>query len=162
LTLLLDPAAPTLFFDAFALRRGAGFRLAPRFGLLSGLSHQSDQALARISAVLLLGAEPAGIDDKGSLPGNPAAADAQQPPANILGQGSGIDDVESQLDRSRHAIDILAAWSGGPDEFFLDFVLIQRNVFIHLNHSQRIAVVLPQSGPRQSYGGQIEELLFAK
>ena len=81
----------------------------PRFRLLRGFSHKRDQTLARVPAVLFLGAKTARIDDENSIPGNPAAAQSQQAPANIFRQGSRAGDIESKLDGGRHTIDILAA-----------------------------------------------------
>jgi hypothetical protein len=57
-TLLLDTAAPAFFFDALAPGCSGGSCFAPRFGFFSGPSHQTDQALAGIPAVLVPGAKP--------------------------------------------------------------------------------------------------------
>jgi len=106
------------------------------FGFFCRLFHQLDQPLAGVLAVFFLGAKPPRIDNENAVSGDPAAAQAQKPPANILGQRSRIDDIESQLDRGRYAVDVLAAGAGGSDEILLDFVFIQSNVLIYPNHSE--------------------------
>ena len=61
---VFDLAAAMFALQPPFLRRQRGLCLFPEFGPLGGLADQTHEAGNRILAVLLLGAEPPGIDDK--------------------------------------------------------------------------------------------------
>jgi len=67
---VFNPAAAMFVLQPPFLRRQCGLRFFPKFGSLGSLADQPHEAGNRILAVLLLGAEPPGIDDKITILGN--------------------------------------------------------------------------------------------
>src|SRR5690606_34304345 len=80
------------------------------------------QTLARVLAVALLGAEALGGDHQHALRGHPPVAARKQALAHRLRQRWRAGDVEAQLDRRRHLVDVLAAGTRRADETLHDLV----------------------------------------
>src|SRR5690606_5763315 len=127
-TAALDLATLALALDP-ALLRGAGGagRDAPLRHRQAG-GNEGRQALARILAVALLGAEALRIDHQHAVVGQAPVAPCQQPLAQGLGQGRGTGDVEPQLDGGGNLVDVLPAGAAGAHEPLDDLRLRDRQV----------------------------------
>lgn len=68
---VFDPAPAMFALQPPFLRRQRGLCLFPEFGPLGSVADQTHEAGNRILAVLLLGAEPPGINDKITFLGHP-------------------------------------------------------------------------------------------
>lgn len=78
--------------------------------------------------IALLAAEPFGVDDDVTAPGQLIAGQLLQPATDIRWQGLGTVHVKTQLDRRRHLVDVLPPRAGGQNEFKTDVFFIDRQV----------------------------------
>ena len=96
--------------------------------------NQLIQAFHRIDTIALLGAKTPGFDDNDARSSCTISRQPKQPFFNIRIEGSGTEDVKTELDRCRHFIDVLATGTRGSDKFYFDFFRLDseiRSVFIH-------------------------------
>ena len=77
---------------------------------------------AGVGAVLLLRAEPAGLDDDDAVLGGALAGDLYDARPHALRQAFGVARVETQLHCGRDLVDVLAARAGRADEVLLEVV----------------------------------------
>jgi hypothetical protein len=99
-----------------------------------GAADQRDQAVERVLAVALLGAEAAGGDHDDAVLGQAAAGEARRPLAHLRRQGRGTGEVEAQLHRGRELVDVLSAGAGGADKAFLDLAVIEDHIAYYRYH----------------------------
>jgi hypothetical protein len=113
-----------LILKAALLRPFRRVRLDPLFGRAGCLPDQRLEAAQSHPAVALLRTRLARLDDEDSVFRDTPARKLDQTLADRVRQGRRVSDVETQLDRRRHFIDILAAWPGCANEAELQFALV--------------------------------------
>src|SRR3989440_10848428 len=105
------PHAAFVMEPALARPRRGRARLARRGGD-AGRADELDQALLRIAAVPLLGAVAARDDQDRALRGEPSTAQGAQPGLDATRERRTALEIEAQLRRGRHLVDVLAAGTG--------------------------------------------------
>src|SRR5262245_27699401 len=118
----LDPRSPALLFEAALLRRAGRLRSLPLPGPRGRLTEEPLEPLARRGAVLRLRAVRAAVDEEYAVGAHPSSGEAGESRLDLLRKGGGRD-IEPQLDRRRHLVDVLSAGPGGADEALRDQVL---------------------------------------
>src|SRR5690606_11572982 len=122
----LDLAALALALQAPLLRGAGGAgRDAPLWHRQAG-GNERRQALARILAVALLGAEALRVDHQHAVVGQPPVAPRQQARTQRLWQRRRAGDVEPQLDGAGNLVDVLPAGAAGAHEALDDLRLRDR------------------------------------
>ena len=96
-------------------------------GPLAGLVDQQGQAVQGVLPVLLLGPEPAGLNEKDTLFGESLSGKASETPLDLVREGRGSAHVESQSDCSGDLVDVLTSGPGGPEELELKLL----GVYLH-------------------------------
>src|SRR5262245_46824824 len=64
-----------------------------------------------------------GVDHEHALAGEPAAGEAFEPRAHVVGKARRAAHVEAQLNRARKLVDVLPARAGGASEVLLELAL---------------------------------------
>src|SRR5947207_12969212 len=109
------PHAALVIEPALARPRRGPARLA-RLGGDEGAADELDQALLRIAAVPLLRAVAARDDQDRALRGEPSTAQGAQPCLDATRERRTALEIEAQLRRGGHLVDVLAAGTGGAHE----------------------------------------------
>src|SRR5690606_33441500 len=115
------------------------FRAEGRFGRAPGLLHlasaanQLGQALQGILAILFLGAVLLRLDDDHPVGGDAAVAQRQQAFLVERRQRRGTD-IEAQMQRAGHLVDVLPAGALGTDRAQLDFAVGQFDGIGNVQH----------------------------
>ena len=134
-TLPFHTAAKAFFTQPAFLRLNRRYGFPPMTDGFRCFSDPSNQPVLCIPAVLLPGAETIRIDDQYPLTGDSLPGEPDQPLAYLLGKRSGVADIETQLHRGRHLVDVLPAGAGRPDESLPDLVLVELDGARHADHS---------------------------
>lgn len=95
--------------------------------------HESDEARTRSHAILCLCTMLPTIDDQHPVRRHPGSGQRDQPCLDVGRQRRGAD-IEAQFDRGRYLVHVLAAWSRGTDETFLDVALIEEDGVADSDH----------------------------
>ena len=125
----------------------AAFRIEPAFLRFSGgprfpagrngfrrFPDQCDQTNLRVLAVPLLRSEPPGLDDQHPCDAHPPPRQPDEALPHVIGQRPGIPDIEPELDRRRHLVDVLPPGPRGPTEPFQDLAFVEGDRFGHADH----------------------------
>src|SRR6266566_3233703 len=78
---------------------------------------------SRVLAVARLGAMAVGVDHEYAVAGEPAAGEAFEPRAHVVGKALGAAHVEAQLNGARKLVDVLSAGARGANEVLLELAL---------------------------------------
>src|SRR5215831_17116698 len=123
----LDVAAALLAFETALFRRmrrlGRPTWRRPHHRLFQ----QLDQALDRVRAIALLGAETLRLDHDHAVLGHALAGEPGKARRRVMRQRDAAC-IETQLRRGRDLVDVLPAGSGGADEADLDVVLVEEEI----------------------------------
>src|SRR5262249_26007529 len=104
-------------------RRGRGLGRPARTRRHRSAADQFDETRARVLAVARLGAMAVGVDHEHAFAGEPAAGEAFEPRAHVLGKARRVAHVEAKLNGARKLVDVLSAGARGADEALLELVL---------------------------------------
>jgi hypothetical protein len=135
---VFDPGAAMFAFQPSFLGRQRGLGLFADFGPLGCLADQAYQAGNSVPAVLFLGAEPTGIDDKTAFFGHTLSGQTGKAVPNLFGERRGMGHIERELHGRGNLIDILTARARGADELLVNFFLTDRDRASNPNHVFRI------------------------
>src|SRR5262249_17960777 len=124
---LLDRGAPRLGLQAPALGRSTGSGGPARGRRRDGAAGQLGPSIQRIPAAALLRAVARGGDDEDAVAGQPAAREPLGALAHSGRQRGRMAQVETQLHRRRHLVDILAARAGGANKTLLDLAFVEQD-----------------------------------
>jgi len=102
---------------------------------LGCLADQTHQPGNSVLAVLFLGPEPPGIDDKMTLFGHAFSGQTGKAVPNLFGNGRGMSNIEAELHGRGNFIYILTAGTGSADELLMNFFLIDRDRAGNSNHA---------------------------
>lgn len=106
--------AALLFAGEAPLLRGAGrFGCLAQFGGFGRGADKLGQTQARIGTIACLGAETLGVDHEYAFLVDAASRQDDKAAFCRFGEGSGMCDIEAQLNGSRNLVDILTAGSRG-------------------------------------------------
>src|SRR3546814_645003 len=119
----LDVTAFALGVEAALLRRPRGLGGDPLLRRMQTRFDEVRQSLARVLAVALLGAEALRAEHQHAVAGDAPIAPGQQAFAHRFRQRRRIGDVEAQLHRRGHLVDVLPARTRRTHEAFDDFLL---------------------------------------
>ncbi len=106
---MFDLTAAMLALQPPFLRRRRGLCPFSDLGPLGCLADQIHQTGNGVSAVLFLGEEPPGIDDKKTFLGHTLSGQTGKSFPNVLGKGGGMGHIEAKLHGRGDLIDILPA-----------------------------------------------------
>src|SRR6266404_7773702 len=109
----LDGGAALLRFQPPLARAGGRLGRPARTRRHRGALDQVHETLARVLAVARLGAMAVGVDHKYAVAGEPAASEAFESRAHVVGKARRAAHVEAQLDGARKLVDFLFDWAGG-------------------------------------------------
>src|SRR5262249_15323113 len=112
----LDRGAALLGLQALLARAGGRLGRAARNRRHRGALDQVHETLARVLAVARLGAMAVGVDHEHALAGEPAAGEAFEPGAHVVGKARRAAHVEAQLNPARKLVDVLPARAPGAGE----------------------------------------------
>src|SRR5262249_22952470 len=118
-----DGGAALLGLQALLARAGGRLGRAARNGRHRGAPDQVHETFARVLAIARLGAMAVGVDHEHALAREPAAGEAFEPRAHVVGKARRAAHVEAKLNRARKLVDVLPARAGGADEVLLEFAL---------------------------------------
>src|SRR5262249_2365310 len=116
----LDRGAALLGLQALLARAGGRLGRPARNGRHRGALDQVHETFARVLAVARLGAMAVGVDHEHALAGEPAAGEAFEPRAHVVGKARRAAHVEAQLNRARELVDVLPARARGANEVLLE------------------------------------------
>src|SRR6202008_931703 len=119
----LDGGAAFLRFESARARARGRLGRPARNGRHRGALDQVHETLARVLAVARLGAMAVGVDHEYAVAGEPAAGEAFEPRAHVVGKARRAAHVEAKLDRARKLVDVLSAGARGADEVLLELAL---------------------------------------
>jgi len=120
-------SAPHLCSNPPLVRASRRLCLAPPLQTHRGLREHLPQPLARGVSVGRLRPVLAALDHQHAIAGHPAAGQRRKPLLDVRRQrGSG--NVDAQFDCGRHFVHVLAAWTGGTHEPFLDLRLVNSDL----------------------------------
>ncbi len=114
-----------------------GFRLLPFLWLLCRSAQKSGESLESVLAVFELGTISARLEHQDAIARYFLSRELAQPFPNLLRQGLRFPDVEVELNRRGHFVDMLAAGSAGADEAQLDLPLIDLEPGSDLYHTYK-------------------------
>src|ERR1700722_11775590 len=117
--LRLDVAAALLAFETALFRAKRRLGRTPDDRPNHGLAQQFQQAIDRVGAVALLGAETLRVDYDHAVLGHALAGQPVEPHLRIGWQRDPLC-IEPQLRRRRELVDVLSARSGGAHKADLD------------------------------------------
>ena len=86
---------------------------------------------AGVLAVAFLATVALGNDDDDALARQPMPSEPPQSLAHIFRERARARQVEAELHRARHLVDILAAGTGCADKAFLDLAVIEKQVTVN-------------------------------
>src|SRR5262249_32940148 len=118
-----DGGAAFLGLQALLARAGGRLGRPARNGRHRGALDQVHETFARVLAVARLGAMAVGVDHEHALAREPAAGEAFEPRAHVVGKARRAAHVEAQLNRARQLVDVLPARAGGASEVLLELAL---------------------------------------
>lgn len=116
---------------------GSWDSLAPRFGWQGRLANQMDQSLQGVLTILLLGSKSPGLDDQDPRIGHPFSGNGSETPADIIGKRRGPGRIKPKLNSRSDLVDILSAWTRGPNKRLLNLPFVNGDIFCYSNHSNR-------------------------
>src|SRR5262245_5754199 len=119
----LDRGAALLGLQALLARAGGRLGRAARNRRHRGALDQVHETFARVLAVARLGAMAVGVDHEHALAREPAAGEAFEPRAYVVGKARRAAHVEAKLDRARKLVDVLPARARGANEMLLELAL---------------------------------------
>src|SRR5579872_7080427 len=118
-------ATPAFFaLDAPFARSFGRLGRAARRRRRGGAANEIDEAVEGIVAVAPLGAMALRDDDEDALAREPRAGEPLEPGPDVARQRWRAAHIETQLHRGRQLVDVLAAWTRGAHEAFVDFALV--------------------------------------
>jgi len=118
----LDLAFLHLALHPLALRGFGGLGRRSRLGHHSGLPDQLLQAAQRVGPILFLGPVLLGLDHDDTIAADAAVVQVEQPMLVEVGQRRGMD-VEAQMNRRGHLVNVLAARPLRADGAELDLLV---------------------------------------
>src|SRR5690606_41511635 len=138
-------------------RRSSDLGWRPWLCHYAGLSHQLLQAAQRIGPVFLLGAKLLSLDHDDAIPADAAVVQIQQAVLVEVGQRRGVD-VEAQMNRRRHLVDVLTTRTLGADRSELDLLVGDADVDGYWQHGLNGRCFLWSVGYRGLIGEKYESL----
>jgi len=132
---LFDLAAPMFALQPSFVGGQRGLGPFADLGPLGCLADQAHQTGNSVLAVLLLSAEPSGIDDQITLFAHALPAQTGKAVSNLFRKGTGMGHIEAELHGRTHLIDILTSRAGGANELFMNFFLIDSDRAGNSNHA---------------------------
>jgi hypothetical protein len=124
--LALQISALALVFEATLPAGAGGAGRQPHLDRAHGPAHQSDETRDRIGPVARLGAKALGGDDEYAVAADAPVGGMEEARAHLRGQRARAPDVEPQLHRAGHLVDVLPARTGGPNEPELQLILVEQ------------------------------------
>ena len=120
--------SPRRFFVAIRFSRAPAFGFVGRlfFGRVAACCEKRAQPRARGLPVLRLRSMLAAVDEQHVVRDHAVAGEIAQTLLHVVGQRRSAD-VEAQLDRRRHLVDVLPARSRGANEAFFYVFLVQHD-----------------------------------
>src|SRR5438132_3603452 len=119
----LDGGAALLRFQPTLARAGGRLGRPARPRRHRGAPDQVHETLARVLAVARLGAMAVGVDHEYAFAGEPAAGEALEPRAHVVGKARRAAHVEAKLNGARKLVDVLSAGARGANEVLLELAL---------------------------------------
>ncbi len=118
---------------AFPLGTAGCLGCTPLFLYAGCTDDQFPQAFQRLLSVLLLAAAVLRFDHYDAIPGEAAVSEPEQPLLVKFRQRGGLD-IETQMDRRRHLVDILPSGAACADCADLDFMVRDTDLAGYAQH----------------------------
>src|SRR6266566_2864759 len=154
-TLLFEVGAPRFPGEPAFARGGARPGWTARPGRLGGTANERDEAGERVRPVAFLGTVALCRDHQHAFLRQATAGEPREAHPHRLGQRTRMAQIEAELHRAGHLVDVLAAGARGADEAFFQLALVQGEVVADRDHRTHLPTHLRWGRPSLSPAGWV-------